>query len=105
MFSPKYNVGTSPDVDPRARYPVADSFEGSGTATLVMTYPMRDAVIINDSEDEDLHMSVIGIDGGYFNWTLKPGESSDERYVHFKQIELVATGAHWRVIVRSDQLR
>lgn len=72
----------------------------SGNQDLIMTYPMRELLIANDSTTANLTFTLTSDSSYSVTFTLQPGDILNERFYPFTEINVTATGA-WRYIVRS----
>ena len=90
--------------DQRVMLPVFDSGSATGNQVLTMDHPMRELFITNDSEnDNNMTVVVSGEFGLSLSFTLKPGESLNERFSEFSVVTVTATdGFRW--YVRSGRI-
>ena len=88
------------DAIDRAKLPVYDSGNESGNRILNMDHPMRELYVANDSDGSDLVIQITGESGLDISFTLKPGDTIDERLPEFLTVTVTATDS-WRWYVRS----
>lgn len=87
----------------RDKLPVYDSYEGTGDHTENFPFAMREILISNDSETDNLTVQIVGPASLNTAMTLKPREVMDERFPEFTSVAIDAVGA-WRFWVRSHLL-
>jgi len=89
--------------DQRSKVPVLDMGSETGNVTLNFSKTAREFYIVNDSTSNDLSFTIIDNDGATYSFTLKFGESLDDRFVPFGSVVVTATDA-WRWIAKSGRV-
>lgn len=83
--------------------PVYQSGSETGNKVLSMDHPMRELYIANDSDINDMTVTITGDAELSLEFTLKAGEWMDERFPEFNAVTVTATD-NWRWYVRSGRI-
>lgn len=97
-------IGGKHEGDQRVKLPVYASGSGTGNEVLTMDHPMRELYFANDSVgDNSLTLVISGDAALSLTFTLKAGETINERFPEFNLVTITATD-DWRWYVRSGRV-